>query len=78
MIEGATQGYGISAFFYSGIYSFSLVSIGGGLFCLFGHFLVVVRVRDIFTTQKLPSGTDDENTDGDRKLPEIRDCIYKP
>lgn len=62
----------------SGIYPFSLVSIGGGLFCLFGHFLVAVRVRDIFTTQKLPSGTDDENTDGDRKLPEIRDCIYKP
>ena len=31
-------------------YPFSLVSIGGGLFCLFDHFFVVVRVRDIFAT----------------------------
>lgn len=30
--------------------SFLLVSIGGGLFGLFDHFLVAVRVRDIFTT----------------------------
>lgn len=36
--------------FYSGIYPFSLVSIGGGLFGLFDHFLVAVRVCDIFTT----------------------------
>ena len=32
------------------VYPFSLVSIGGGLFCLFDHFFVVVRVRDIFAT----------------------------
>ncbi len=31
--------------------SFLPVSIGGGLFCLFDHFFVVVRVRDIFATK---------------------------
>lgn len=41
-------------------------------------FLLLLGYVIYLLRKNYASGTDDENTDGDRKLPEIRDCIYKP